>query len=88
MGFTPCLLSISVYNTPFVTCWMGSTAQGTCDWGSRVFCAQGRIVFAPTLNANIRSGAVTFGVPIRLALRALDNMIFLSWCFNSYLHIA
>jgi hypothetical protein len=33
-------------------------------------------VFSPKLNANIQSGAITFGVPIRLAPRALDNMIF------------
>jgi hypothetical protein len=45
-------------------------------------------VFAPTFNANMRSGAVDFGVPIRLAPRALDNMIFLPWRFDNHLHIA
>jgi len=39
--------------------------------------AQGRIVFCPTLNADIRSGAVGLIMSIRLAPRALDNMIFL-----------
>jgi hypothetical protein len=42
----------------------------------------------PTLDANIRAGAEAVGVSIELVPRALDDMIFLPWRFNSYLHIA
>ena len=44
-------------------------------------------MFAPTLNADIRSGAVAFGVPIKLAPSALNDMIFIPWRFNNDLHI-
>jgi len=88
MGFTPCLLLIFIYDTSFVARRVFSATNSTRGWGSRVFCAQGRIVFAPTLNANIWPGAVAFGVPIGLAPRVLDDVIFLPWRFNSYLNIA
>ena len=75
--FYPVRAVIFVYNTSFVTRWVLPATQGTRGWGCWVFRAQGRIVFASTLNADIRTGAVAFGVPIKLAPSALNDMNFL-----------